>query len=369
MILVLKYRLFPTAAQRTALNRTLDICLRVYNETLHARKQAWEQRGVSLGLYDTNKLLTGWKQEASWLGDVYSQVLQEVQERLDLAFKHFFRRVGAGETAGYPRFKGTRWYKSFTFKQPGFGYRLLDNGRLRLSKIGDVKIKLHRPIKGNVKRLIIKRDSVGNWYACFAVEVEPEPLEASPFVVGLDLGLTHFATLSTGEQIANPRFFRQYEKALAKAQRKLSACAKGTPEWYKRKRVVQHIHQRITNRRKDFAHQLSRSLVDTFQIIAFEDLRPSDMVKLRSLAKSISDAAWNQLVQYTSYKAEKAGRTCVLVDPRYTSQDCSGCGERVKKELSVRVHQCPRCGLVLDRDLNAALNVLARGLTCIGSNP
>lgn len=373
MILVMKYRLFPTAAQRTALNRTLDICLRLYNETLHVRKQAWEERGESLSLFDTHRLLPGWKQEAPWLAEVYSQVLQEVQERVDLAFKHFFRRVQAGETPGYPRFKGTGWYKSFTFKQPGFGYKLLDNGRLRLSKIGDVKIKRHRPLVGEVKRLTIKRDTLGNWYACFAVEVESEPLEPSPCAqrapVGIDLGLTHFATLSTGEQVPNPRFFRQDEKALAKAQRQLSACQKGTPAWHKRKRVVQHIHARISNRRKDFAHQLSRSLVDTFQLIALEDLNPSAMVKLPSLAKSISDAAWNQLAQYTSYKAEKAGRTCLLVDPRYTSQDCSGCGERVKKGLSVRVHRCPRCGLVLDRDVNAALNILARGLACIGSNP
>lgn len=299
--------------------------------------------------------------------------MQEACTRVDLAFQAFFRRVKAGETPGYPRFKGRGWYKSFTFPQAGFGWKFLDNGRLRLAKIGDVKIKLHRPLEGDIKTLTIKRDTVGNWYACFSVAVEPEPLEPSPCAqrapVGIDLGLTHFATLSTGEQLPNPRFFRRDEKALAKAQRKLSACEKGTPAYRKRQRVVQHIHQRIANRRRDFAHQTSRYLVDTFQVIAFEDLSPSDMVKLRSLAKSISDAAWNQLIQYTTYKAEKAGRTVVRVDPRYTSQDCSGCGERVQKSLSVRVHQCPRCGLEIDRDLNAALNIVARGLACLGENP
>ena len=365
----MKYRLFPTSSQRTALERTLGICRWVYNKTLEVRKEAWEERGESLSLYATNKLLPAWKDEHAWLRDAYSQVLQEAQERVDLAFKHFFRRVPAGETPGYPRFRGKGWYKSFSFKQPGFGYKLLDSGRLRLSKIGDVKIKRHRPLEAEVKRLHIKRDWIGNWYACFSVEVEPEPLEPSPWSVGIDLGLSHFATLSTGEHVPNPRFFRRDEKALAKAQRCLSACEKGMPAYRKRKRVVQHIHQRIANRRKDFAHKLSRTLVDTFQFIAFEDLNASDMVKLRSLAKSISDAAWNQLVQYTTYKAEKAGRSVVLVDPAYTSQDCSGCGERVKKDLSVRVHQCPQCGLEIDRDLNAALNILARGLACIGSNP
>ena len=289
--------------------------------------------------------------------------------RVDLAYQAFFRRVKAGETPGYPRFKGAGWYKSFTFPQAGAGWKLLDNGRLRLSKIGDVKIKLHRPIEGEVKTLSIKRDALGNWYACFAVEVEPQPLAPSPYVVGIDLGLAHFATLSTGEHVPNPRFFRQDEKALAKAQRKASTFAQGTPQRRKANRAVQHIHERIANRRKNFAHQLSRKLVDTYQVLAFEDLKPSNMVKNHSLAKSISDVAWNQLVQHTTYKAAKAGRTVVLVNLAYTSQDCSGCGERVPKALSVRVHLCPQCGLELDRDVNAALNVLARGLACIGESP
>lgn len=292
MLVALKYRLFPTSAQRTAFERTLGICRWVYNKTLEVRKAAWEERQASLSLYDTNKLLTSWKHEVPWLRDAYSQVLQEAQERVDLAFKHFFRRTQVGATPGYPHFRGQGWYKSFTFKQPGFGYKLLDHGRLRLSKIGDVKIKLHRPLEGDVKRLHLRRDALGNWYACFAVEVAPQPLDSSPWSVGIDLGLAHFATLSTGEQVANPRFFRQDEQALAKAQRKLAACEKGTPAYRKRQRVVQHIHQRIANRRKDFAHQLSRALVDTFQLIAFEELQPSRMVKRRSLAKSISDAAW-----------------------------------------------------------------------------
>lgn len=370
MRLTYRYRLSPTRAQRTALNRTLDICLRVYNEVLHTRRQAWEKEGVSLTRYGTINLLPQWKAEQPWLADVHSQVLQEVCTRVDLAYQAFFRRVKAGEKeVGFPRFKGTGWYKSFTFPQAGIGWKLLDNGRLRLSRIGDVKIRLHRAIKGEMKTLIIKRDALGNWYACFSVEVEHEPRAPSPHVVGIDLGLSHFATLSTGEHVPNPRFFRRDEKALAKAQRQASIFAKGTPQRRKANRAVQHIHERIANRRKDFAHQLSRKLVATFQVLAFEDLKPSNMVKNHSLAKSISDAAWNQLVQYVSYKAASADRTLALVNPAYTSQDCSGCGERVPKALSVRVHRCPRCGLELDRDVNAALNVLARGLSSIGSNP
>ena len=347
---------------------SLDACRWVYNQTLEVRRDAWRDRQESLSLYDTIKMLPGWKAENEWLKQTYSQVLQDACMRVDLAFQHFFRRIKAGEKPGYPRFKGN-WYKSFTYTQNGFGFT--DAGRLHLSKIGDVKIRLHRPIEGKVKTLTIKHDALGNWYACFSCEIEPEPLPAIPTVVGIDLGLEKFATLSTGEQIDNPRFFRQDEKAVAKAQRRLSKCDKGTPEYRKHKRVIQHIHQRIMNRRTDFAHKLSRRLVNDFQIIIFENLDIQDMQNgnWRSLNKSIADAAWNQLVQYATYKAAYAGRSCVLVDPRNTSKTCSGCGRIVEKALSERVHKCPHCDLEMDRDLNASLNVLAAGLRSLGASP
>lgn len=366
MRLTFKYRLFPTRTQRTAMQQSLDACRWVYNKALETRKEAWEQRQESISRYDTINMIPGWKKEHPFLKDAFSQCLQEACTRVDLAFQAFFRRVKVGETPGYPRFKGD-WYKSFTYPQSGFR---LDGDRLYLSKIGNVRIGLHRPLEGDVKTLTIRRDALGNWYACFSVELAPDPLPPSPQVVGVDLGLTHFATLSTGEQVPNPRFFRQDERALAKAQRRLAKCARGTGEYRKRKRVVQHIHQRIANRRRDFSHKLSSRLVDEFQIVVFEDLDIRDMQEngYRSLHKSIGDAAWNQLVQYTRYKAVKAGRECVLVDPRGTTQECSGCGEVVPKDLSVRVHECPHCHCVLDRDLNASLNVLARGLASIGAD-
>ncbi len=369
MRMTYKYRLFPASAQRTMLEHTLEQCRLVYNRTLAMRKSAWEQGQKPVSRYDTIKMLPVWKEELTELKYVHSQVLQEVCTRVDLAFRHFFRRVKAGEKPGYPRFKGKGWYKSFTYPQSGF--KLLDNGRLRLSKIGDVRIKLHRPIEGEIKTLTVKRDMFGNWYACFSVEVEPQPLEPSPDVVGIDVGLSDFATLSTGEKVANPRFFRKEETALAKAQRRLSKCEKGTVEFRKYKRVVQHIHQRIANKRRDFSHKLSRKLVDTYQFIALEDLNIQDMQdgNYRSMNKSIGDAAWHQLVQHISYKAEKAGRTVVLVDPRNTTKECSDCHAIVPKKLSNRVHSCPFCGCVLDRDLNAALNILARGLASMGANP
>ena len=265
-----KYRLRPfQKPTNQTQSKRWKLCRWVYNETLATRKNAWEQEEKASFAVRYEQTAHLWKQEHPELKGVHSQVLQNVQERVDLAFKAFFRRVKAGEKPGYPRFRGYGRYDSFTFKQSGFELR--DNGLL-LSKIGTVKILLHRPIEGRIKTLTIQRDAVGNWYACFACEVEPEPLPFNELAVGVDVGLESFATLSNGMKIENPRFFRIDEKELAKAQRKLSKAEKGTPERAKRRKAVQHIHQRIANRRKDFAHKLSRELVDSFGMIVFEKL-------------------------------------------------------------------------------------------------
>jgi putative transposase len=367
-----KFRLQPSKSQRTKLKQTLEWCRLVYNSTLSTRKNAWEAEKRSVSLYDTNKMLTSWKGEYPDLKQVHSQVLQNVQERVDLAFQSYFRRVKAGaEKVGYPRFKGYGRYDSFTFKQSGF--ELLDNG-VMVSKIGAIKIIQHRPIEGRIKTLNIQRDAVGNWYACFSCEVEPTPLPFNDLAVGIDVGLTTFATLSNGITYDNPRFFRRDEVELGRAQRRWDKDK--TPQ---RRKVIAHIHQRIANRRKDFAHKLSRELVNSYGAIFFENLTIKNMMHTcptctpggrcqgnHRLAKSIGAAAWSQLIQYCTYKAVDAGRAIVLVDPRGTSQRCSGCGLVVQKDLSVRVHDCPSCGLVMDRDLNASLNIEALGLESLG---
>lgn len=286
--------------------------------------------------------------------------------RLDHAFQAFFRRIKAGERPGYPRLKGKGRYDSFTYPQLGF---VLKDGRLQISKIGALKIRLHREIVGTIKTLTLRRTSTGKWFACFAVECEPPTAEPLPASVGVDVGLRYFATLSTGKQIDNPRFFRPDERALAKAQRRLSAVPKGTPARTKRRKVVSRIHERMATRRHNFAHQESRKLINVFGLIVFEALRIRNMLKQHTLAKSIADAAWSQLVQYTTYKAAEAGGRVLLVDPRHTSQDCFSCGHRVEKSLAERIHRCPSCGLVLDRDHNAALNILALGLQGLGVSP
>ncbi|NVO67185.1 RNA-guided endonuclease InsQ/TnpB family protein [Methanofollis tationis] len=363
MLKAYRYRLYPTKSQALLLEQTLEMCRWVYNDTLALRKKALEQEQHSISLYETNKILTQWKKERPDLNQVHSQVLQNVQMRVDLAFKAYFRRVKAGENPGYPRFKGKGRYDSITYPQYGFK---LDGDRLHLSKIGDVRIVLHRPVEGTIKTLTIRRSSTGKWYACFSVEYDPTPAPQKETTVGIDVGLESFATLSSGEKIENPRFFRTDEKALAKAQRKLSKAEKGTLERKKARKIVAHVHERIANRRLNFAHQISRQLVDRFGTIVFEDLNVKNMQKNHYLAKSIADVAWNMFITITESKAEDAGSRVILVNPRNTSQMCSRCGMIVAKTLSDRVHSCPHCGLVMDRDQNAAINIMRLGLQSQG---
>jgi len=364
-----KYRIGPTKGQQRILNEMLEEARWTYNQTIAIRKDAWEQRQAHIGYYDTKRMLPIWKEERPSLNKVHSMVLQDVTMRVELAFQSFFRRLKENaEEAGYPRFKGKGRYDSLTYPQYGNGVKL--NGKtLILSKVGTVNIHLHRPIEGTIKTVTITRSATGKWYACLSVELEPAYQSPTHQTIGVDVGLETFATLSNGEKIANPRFFRRDEKDVNRAHRRLSKEQKGTPERAKRRKVVARIHERIANRRRDFAHQLSRKLVNRFDVIAFEDLSITRMLKNHCLAKSIADAAWNQSIQYISYKAAEAGRVVVLVDPRGTSQRCSSCGTVVKKELRVRVHTCPACGLTIDRDVNAAINILALGLQSIGTNP
>ena len=360
-----KYRLFPTGKQKKALQSFLDACRWVYNKTLEARKKAWEERRESLSLYDTSKLIPQWKEENPNLSNAFSQCLQNAQQRVDLALKAFFRRVKTGEKPGFPRFRGFDRYDSFTF--PQFGFEITGNG-LKISKIGTVKIKLHRKLLGEIKICTIQKNSTGKWYACFSCEIKPKPLRKVKKVVGIDMGLESFATLSTGEKIGNPRFFKTDENKLAKVQRRLSKAEKDSPDRKKQRKKVGNLHEKIGNRRKDFAHQLSRKIVNEYQVIAFEKLNIKEMRKngFKGIRKSIGDVAWNQFMQFTAYKAECAGRTMAFVDPRNTSKMCSRCGQIVEKKLSDRIHSCS-CGLTLDRDHNASINILALGMKSLAS--
>ena len=360
-----KYRVYLTNGQRHILDQTLEECRWVYNQTLAARRDAYTE-GAPLSWYDTKALLPIWKVERPSLKLVHSPVLQNITQRVDLAFQAFFRRVREGaEEVGFPRWKQVGRYDSLTYPQYGNGVRL-DGSRLILSKVGAVKLLLHRPVEGTPKTVTLSRSATGKWYACISCETSAHRLEPTEHVVGVDVGLLNFATLSDGSQIENPRFYRKDEADVQRVQKRKDA-AKKAQDWAenaKQKLLLAKIHERIAHRRADFAHKRSRELVDQYQIIVFEDLAPQEMGtdKGRSLRKSIRDVAWTQFISMTIGKAAEAGRTVILVDPRNTSKMCSQCGELVQKTLSTRTHTCPACGLVLDRDLNAALTILQRGL-------
>ena len=343
------------------MTKTLEECCWLYNHFLEKRKVTWEEKQESLGYYQQASSLPTLKQTHPSLKIVYSQSLQNVAMRIDLAFKAFFRRVKAGEKPGYPRFKGEGRYNSFTYPQYGNGCRI-DGKRLFLSKIGYLRVVQLNSIEGKVKTICICRSSTGKWFVNITYEVEPQRLPESTKNVGIDVGLKSFATLDDGEKIDNPRFFSEEEKNLAKANRRLSKEKKGSPEQEKKRKVVARVHERIANRRSNFAHQHSRKIINRYNIVAIEDLSVNQMVHNKCFSKSISDAAWSQFAQFLSYKAEEAGRTLVRVNPAYTSQDCSQCGHRQYKKLSDRMHRCSCCGLELDRDVNAARNILALGL-------
>jgi putative transposase len=361
-----RYRIYLTLGQRHILEQQLEECRWAYNETLAYRKRAYEEEKRTANWYETKRLLPDWKAIRPSLKLVHSQVLQNVTQRVDLAFQSFFRRVREGaEEVGFPRFRGKGRYDSLTYTQYGNGVRL-EGGRLILSKVGAVHVVLHRPIEGTPKTVTLSRARTGKWFVSFSCEVEPTLLHPSSEVVGVDVGLAAFATFSNGEQIANPRFYRRDEEDLKRVQ-KLKDAAFKAQKWdenRRRKKALAHIHERIANRRSDFAHKRSRELINRYQLIVFEDLAPKEMGarKGRGMRKSIMDVAWSQFIGMTVGKAAEAGRRVILVNPCDTSKMCSSCGKLVEKTLSDRTHSCPNCGLVMDRDKNAALNILQRGL-------
>jgi putative transposase len=361
-----QFSLRPTKKQAKALQAQLDECRWLYNELLSQRKLAYEELDISLSKYEQSMLLPLLKEERPSLHGVHSQVLQNVVDRLDKSFQAFFRRCKNGEKPGFPRWRGEHRYDSFCYPQSGFN--LIDN-ELKLSKIGTMRIKMHRPIEGDVKTCTLRRNASGNWLVSFSCEVKVEPKAITQEALGIDVGLENFATFSDGRKIENPRFFKMGEKTLAKAQRKLSKLEKGSQERKKQRKVVAKIHEKIRNQRKDFCHQESRKIINRYQYICIEDLTIKQMVEKSMFAKSITDASWNQFLQFLSYKAAEAGRKIGLVDPAYTTQDCYNCGHREKKEISQRIHHCKHCDYRVSRDFNASQNILALGLDGLGVIP
>jgi putative transposase len=359
-----KYRLYPSKTSETKLKQALEACRYVYNKSIELKKIIYETEHKSLSLFDLNKELTTWVKNNPELKEKsYSQVLQNCQTRVDLAYKAFFRRVKQGLKPGYPRFKGYNRYDSMTYKQSGFNLNLPDS-TIYLSKIGRIPIILHRPCLGQIKTCTIQRTRTDKWYVSFSVEINrPESLPKTGLIAGLDMGLKTFIMASDGFEVKRQRFFKTDEKALAQVQRRYSKFSKTERSSYKTRArcSIALVYERIKNRRDDFCHKTAHNLVHKYDFMSIEDLNINSMLEEKKYSKNIADAAWAQLLDRLSCKAEEAGKTVVAVNPRGTSQMCSHCGYLVYKDLSVRTHDCPHCGLKIDRDLNAALNILRLG--------
>jgi len=376
MIKSYKFRIFPSKKQIRILNQHLEECRWLYNYCIEERREAWKKNKKSLSYFDQCLKLIDLKRNKAFLNNVYSQVLQEVVKRVDLAFKGFYRRVKNKEKPGYPRFKGKNRYNSLTYPQLGFKFKKIDkrNGIIQLSKIGVIYVKITQEIEGKLKTCTVKRSPTGKWYVILTCEFEPKPLPKNDKTVGIDVGVKHFVVMSDGNKIENPKFVLKEEKNLSKAQRKLSKLTKDTKRWEKQRRVVARIYERITWKRQDFIHKLSREIVNKYGVIIIEDLNVQEMVrkkknKKRSLSKLISDAAWADFCHKLAYKAEWAGRQVVAVNPKYTSQTCSECGFQQKMPLNRRKFVCRNCGLELDRDHNAARNIERLGRQSLRGSP
>ncbi len=374
MIRTYKYRLYPTNAQARALDFLLWQGRTLYNAALEQRVTTYKETGKGI-TYPQQWAHFRDQRRANpdTLGQLNATSVQQMLRRLDKAFHAFFRRLEAGEQAGFPRFKGRHRFRSLEYRY-GDGCKLRFDERNRalfyIQNVGEVKVKYHRPLpdKAEIRHVILKR-SVGRWYVCLMAELPDrnvQPLLDRPALahagpaVGIDMGLYSLLALSDGMLVENPRWLRRSLAKLRVAQRRLSRRQKGSARRRKTAERVARLHERVANQRRDFWHKLTRQLANTYGLIALEELTLDFMTRNHHLALSAHDAGLGTFQQLLGYKAEEAGSQVVTVKAANTSQVCSRCGAVVPKSLSVRVHRCPYCGLVLDRDVNASCNVLDR---------
>lgn len=349
-----KYRLFTTRLQNELLDVQLGEACRLYNAALQERRDAWKQR-VSINYYTQANQLKEIR-AAGDLGLANFSCCQDILRRVNKTYEAFFRRVKRGNKAGYPRFKSRRRFDSITFPSYNDGIKLNDN-MLRIQGVGQIEVKLHRPVGGKIKTVTVKREC-GKWYACFSVEHQAKSLPANLNEIGIDVGLERFATMSDGKSVPNHRWYKESEAKLRRAQRKIARRKKGSHRRRKAVQLLQKVHQRIKNQRHEFQHKFTFWLVQNFGLIGVENLNVKGLTG-GMLAKSVHDVSWAAFFSKLAYKAENAGRTLKAVDPRGTSQTCT-CGSKVRKELSDREHVCTACGLIAERDHVSAQVVLQR---------
>jgi putative transposase len=352
--------MYPSKSQRRRLEAVRETCRHFYNDLLRERKDAYELHGVSITKTEQLRKVKVEKATSPYALDIHSHILQTVVADLDKAFQAFFRRQKAGENPGCPRFKSRNRFAGFGFKEYGNGFSI-DGRRLRLAGIGRIAVRWHREVEGKIKtsRVFCR---AGKWFVAFACDVEkPEPLPKTGESIGVDLGLLRLATLSNGEKTENPRWYRRILRKLRVIQRSIARKELGGSNRRKVVAVLRRLLVRVANMRRDFLNKFVDQLIKRFDVIVLEDLRVAAMVHGR-FAMSILDAGWSYLVSHLTHKAESAGREVVLVDPACTSKTCSLCGALFEHlSLADRWVNC-NCGLSLDRDHNAAINILQRGL-------
>jgi putative transposase len=373
MIRTYKYRLRPNSAQTASLDSLFSQARNLYNTALAQRITTYEETGKGIGYSDQWDYFRDQRHDhPEQYGMLNATSVQQMLRRLNKAFAAFFRRVKAGETPGFPRFKGTHRFKSVEYRY-GDGCKLREKAhgqqRFYLQNVGEIKLIYHRPIPEGtlIKHVVVKRIN-HRLYVCLMLvlpEREKKPIpKGGP--IGIDMGLRSLLATSEGELIDNPRWLRASLASLRVAQRRVSRRKKGSKRWRKAVRQVACLHEQIANQRNDHWHKLTRELAENHSLIAIEDLDLKFINTNRHLSLSSHDAGLGMFTEMLAYKVEETGCQLVAVNPAYTSQRCSCCGVIVEKSLSVRVHNCPECGLVLDRDVNAARNVLRSAFNSLG---
>lgn len=365
-----KYRIYPTQAEQAALAIQFGHARFVYNMALAARKSHYFEHGKGLNYTDTAYMLTVIKQFVPWLKEADSQVLQQSLKDLDRAYVNYFEMVKNGTLPkpqpgqkprkdgmplGYPRFKSKYDDQSIRYPQR---FEVIGS-RTKLPKVGNVRAVFHRPIEGEMKNCTVSKTRSGKYFISIQCEVEIQDPVPKPGVVGIDLGLKHFATLSTGEKVDHPQYLRKAERKLKRLQRKLSRCQKGSKGREKARLQVARQHEKIVNQRQDFLHKTSRRIVNEFGTIKIENLNVCGMLKNHTLAKSISDSGWGMFGNFLNYKGRWDGSQVERIDRFFpSSKTCSVCG-LVNQEVQLhhRFWTCGGCGTEHDRDHNASVNI------------
>jgi putative transposase len=363
-----KYRAYPSKEQKAILNRQMLLLKQLYNLLLEKSQQHFKDTGKTFTKYDMIKWTTKLKKEHPEYNEVYSQVLQNVPDRLSKAYSNFFRRVrekrkGKKVKVGFPRFKS--FVSSLTYPQSGFK---IEQKRIELSKVGRVNFVNHRDIEGEVKTLSIKQTKSGEWYITISVEQEDIiPFTNGKEAVGIDLGITNYATLSDGIVLQNKDISKEERNTLRKLQKSISQKKKGSKNRRMAKQRLARYSEHIQRINEDQLHKLSYNLVHSYSFIAHEELRIANMVQNHNLAKSISESSWGNFIQLLQYKAESAGCVVVGVNPQNTSKTCCECGN-VQDIGKKRTYHCEKCGMSKDRDLNASINILKRATSGQGGS-